>query len=163
MAKEKKEIALDDVWLNYDETSVYKYSYRYPRWCVTADTVVFCRIDGVLKVLLIKRGHEPYEGMWALPGGFVDVDEDVTTGALRELYEEAGIKVTDIHQLGCYSKPRRDPRAPVLTIAHYAFTDNAEVAAGDDAAEARWFDVSNLPDLAFDHKEIVTDAVKKIS
>ena len=161
MEKEKK-IALGDVWLKYDETSSHSYAYKYPRWCVTADTVVFRRTEDKLMVLLIKRGNEPYKGMWALPGGFVDVDEDVTTGALRELKEEAGIEVAEIHQLACYSKPRRDPRAPVLTIAHYAFTDSAEVNAGDDAAEARWFDTAALPDLAFDHKEIITDGVERV-
>lgn len=160
--EDKKKIALDDVWLQYQEESSHRYAYKYPRWCVTADTVVFNRITGNLMVLLIKRGNEPYKGMWALPGGFVDVDEDVTTGARRELKEEAGIEVTEIHQLGCYSKSRRDPRAPVLTIAHYAFTDSQEVNAGDDAAEAHWFDVNALPELAFDHKEIIADAVDRI-
>ena len=161
MEKEKK-IALDDIWLNYDESASHRYAYKYPRWCVTADTVVFRNAEEKLMVLLIKRGNDPFKGTWALPGGFVDVDEDVTTGALRELNEEAGIKVTDIRQLGCYSKPRRDPRAPVMTIAHYAFTDNAEVCAGDDAAEARWFDVNALPELAFDHEQIITDAVARV-
>ena len=161
MEKEKK-IALDDVWLKYNEQSSHRYAYKYPRWCVTADTVVFRRNDDSLMVLLIKRGGEPYKGLWALPGGFVDVDEDVTTGARRELKEEADIEVSEIHQLGCYSKPRRDPRAPVLTIAHYAFTDSAEAAAGDDAAEVRWFDVNTLPELAFDHKDIISDAVERV-
>lgn len=162
MEEEKKKIALDDVWLKYDETSTHRYAYKYPRWCVTADTVVFRRTEDKLNVLLIKRGNEPYKGMWALPGGFVNVNEDVTTGALRELKEEAGIEATEIHQLGCYSKPRRDPRAPVLTIAHYAFTDSPEVKAGDDAAEAQWFDVTKLPKLAFDHQQIISDAVERV-
>ncbi len=162
MEKEKKEIVLDDIWLEYNESAKNKYSYKYPRWCVTADVVVFRREKDLLKVLLIKRGNEPYKGMWALPGGFVGVDEDVTTGARRELKEEAGIELQEIYQLGCYSKPRRDPRAPVLTIAHYAFTDNCNIKAGDDAAEARWFETENLPELAFDHEEIIADAMKRV-
>ena len=162
MEKKKKEIALDDVWLSYDEQSSHPYSYKYPRWCVTADVVLFHRVDGKINLLLIQRGNEPYKGMWALPGGFVDVDEDVTTGARRELKEETGIVVDDIHQLGCYSTPRRDPRAPVLTIAHYAFTNNPNAIAGDDAAKAQWFDINNLPTLAFDHAQIISDAIERI-
>ena len=159
--EKEKEIALDDIWLHYDADADFKYSYKYPRWCVTADTVVFRKNDDGLKVLLIKRGGEPFKGMWALPGGFVDVNEDVTTGARRELLEETGLEVEEIHQLGCYSKPRRDPRAPVMTVAHYAFSQSGNVAGGDDAADAGWFDVNALPELAFDHSEIIKDAVEK--
>ena len=138
------------------------YTYEYPRPAVTADCVVITR-DSEPKVLLIQRGNEPFKGQWAFPGGFMNMDETTEQCAIRELEEETGLKVTDIQQIGAYSKVDRDPRGRTVTVAYLAIIDKAEVVQGlDDAAKAQWFSLSSLPKLAFDHEDIMNDVIKKI-
>ena len=135
------------------------YSYDYPRPAVTADCIVMTREDDP-KVLLIERGHEPFKGCWAFPGGFMNMDETTEQCAIRELEEETGLQITDIQQLGAYSKVDRDPRGRTITVAYLAFVDNPLPVKGqDDAAKAQWFSIKNLPKLAFDHEEIMKDAI----
>jgi 8-oxo-dGTP diphosphatase len=138
------------------------YTYEYPRPAVTADCVVITK-ENEPKVLLIQRGNEPFKGQWALPGGFMNMDETTEQCAVRELEEETGLKVNKINQIGAYSKVDRDPRGRTVTVAYLAIIDKAEaVKGGDDAAKAQWFPLSNLPELAFDHEEIMKDAKKLI-
>lgn len=135
------------------------YTYKYPRPAVTADCVVITT-EEVPKVLLIQRANEPYKDCWAFPGGFMDMDETTEQCAIRELKEETGLEVTDIKQIGCYSKVDRDPRGRTLTIAYLAIIDEPnEVTGLDDAAKAEWFSLPALPQLAFDHEEILNDAI----
>ena len=136
------------------------YSYDYPRPAVTADCIVMTREDDP-KVLLIERGHEPFKGCWAFPGGFMNMDETTEQCAIRELEEETGLQITDIQQLGAYSKVDRDPRGRTITVAYLAFVDTPLPVKGqDDAAKAQWFSIKNLPKLAFDHEEIMKDAIR---
>ena len=135
------------------------YCYDYPRPAVTSDCIVITRDDDP-KVLLIERGHEPFKGCWAFPGGFMNMDETTEQCAIRELEEETGLKITDIQQLGAYSKVDRDPRGRTITVAYLAFVDKPLPVKGqDDAAKAQWFSIKNLPKLAFDHEEIMKDAI----
>jgi 8-oxo-dGTP diphosphatase len=117
--------------------------------------------DG-LSVLLIKRGIEPFKDHWAFPGGFIRMDEDAETGARRELREETGLETSCIEQFGCFSEINRDPRDRVITIAYYALVKKSEVAGGDDASEAHWFPIDNVPPLAFDHDRILRVALKTL-
>ena len=142
------------------------YCYKYPHPAVTTDCVVFGYDpnDG-LSVLLIRRGIEPFKDCWALPGGFVRIDEEVEACARRELNEETGLQLShlsDLKELGCYSGVNRDPRERVITIAYYQLVRKSEVIGGDDAKEARWFPVDNLPEFSFDHKKIVEDAIERL-
>ena len=134
------------------------FVYDYPRPAVTADCVVIAK-ENEPKVLLIKRGNEPFKGCWAFPGGFMNMDETTEQCAVRELEEETGLKVTEIKQIGAYSKVDRDPRGRTITVAYLAIIDKVENVKGlDDAAKAQWFPLSDLPKLAFDHEEIMRDA-----
>lgn len=140
------------------------YTYKYPHPAVTTDCIVF-GFDGTkLNLLLINRGIEPYKGSWALPGGFMKIDETAEQGAMRELQEETGVRDIYIEQLQTFTAVDRDPRERVMTIAFMAFVrqEKYEVIAGDDAAKAQWFPVNSLPQLAFDHKEIITLALDKL-
>lgn len=138
------------------------YTYKYPHPSVTTDCVIF-GFDGTkLQVLLIERGIEPFKGKWAFPGGFLNMDESTEEGALRELKEETGLEGAYIEQLGCYSAPDRDPRERVITIAYFALVKIQEVKGGDDAANAKWFSLDDVPQLAFDHDMILRDAMKRI-
>jgi 8-oxo-dGTP diphosphatase len=129
---------------------------------VTVDAVIFKKIDAVYHILFIKRKNEPFKGQWALPGGFVDEGEDLPDAAARELLEEAGLTVTGLEQLRAFGKPGRDPRQHTVSIAYTGFADDDAIAtAADDAAEAQWFSVKVLPQLAFDHADIVTLALEK--
>ncbi|MDD7563436.1 MAG: NUDIX hydrolase, partial [Alloprevotella sp.] len=132
-----------------------KYSYDYPHPAVTTDCVIFGFDGSDLKVLLIERGIEPFKGKWALPGGFLKMDETAHEGALRELEEETGMKNAYIRQFHTFTEPGRDPRERVITIAHYALVRLQEVKGGDDAAQARWFTMDEIPPLAFDHDRIL--------
>lgn len=134
------------------------YTYEYPRPAVTADCIVMTKEDDP-KVLLIERGHEPFKGCWAFPGGFMNMDETTEQCAIRELEEETGLKVNEIKQIGAYSKVDRDPRGRTITVAYLALVDKPLPVRGqDDAAKAQWFSIKNLPKLAFDHEEILRDA-----
>ena len=136
------------------------YTYKYPRPALTADCIVITR-DAEPKVLLIQRGFDPYKGSWAFPGGFMNMDETTEQCAIRELEEETGLKVTTINQIGAYSKVDRDPRGRTITVAYLAIIDApVEVTGQDDAAKAEWFPINSLPHLAFDHADIMADAIK---
>jgi 8-oxo-dGTP diphosphatase len=135
------------------------YTYKYPRPAVTADCVVMTN-EATPKVLLIQRGSEPFKGCWAFPGGFMNMDETTEQCAVRELEEETGLKVNNLHQIGAYSKVDRDPRGRTVTVAYLAIIDAPlEVKGLDDASEAKWFSINALPPLAFDHNEIMADAI----
>lgn len=139
-----------------------KYCYKYPHPSVTTDCVIF-GFDGTkLSVLLVKRGVEPYKGRWAFPGGFMNMDESAEEGALRELQEETGLKGAYIRQFHTFTAPERDPRERVITIAYYALVRMQEVAGGDDADDARWFTLDEVPQLAFDHDQILRKAQKAL-
>ena len=136
------------------------YTYEYPRPAVTADCVVITKEDNP-KVLLIQRGGEPYKGCWAFPGGFMDMDETTEQCAIRELKEETGLHIKEVKQIGAYSKVNRDPRGRTISVAYLAVIDKpAQVRGLDDAAKAEWFDLSALPELAFDHADIMSDAIR---
>ena len=139
------------------------YVYKYPRPAVTADCIVFSRYPKP-QVLLIRRGNEPFKGEWAFPGGFLNMDETVQECARRELEEETGLVVQDIHLVGVYSRPGRDPRGHTVTPAFLSIMDYPlDVRGGDDAAQAQWFPLNQLPVLAFDHGEIISDAMRLFS
>ena len=136
------------------------YTYKYPRPAVTADCVVITN-EQQPKVLLIQRGNEPFKGCWAFPGGFMDMDETTEHCAVRELKEETGLAVSDLHQIGTYSKIDRDPRGRTISVAYLVIIDSpVEVTGQDDAAKAEWFPITNLPHLAFDHFDIMQDALR---
>lgn len=139
-----------------DETA--KYCYKYPHPSVTTDCVIFGFDGARLMVLLIQRGIEPYKGRWAFPGGFLKMDESAEEGALRELQEETGLRGAYIRQFHTFTAPQRDPRERVITIAYYALVRMQEVKGGDDAADARWFALTEVPQLAFDHDQILRKA-----
>ena len=139
------------------------YVYKYPRPAVTADCIVISRYPKP-QVLLIRRGNEPFKGEWAFPGGFLNMDETVQECARRELEEETGLVVQDIHLVGVYSRPGRDPRGHTVTPAFLSIMDYPlDVCGGDDAAQAQWFPLNQLPVLAFDHGEIISDAMRLFS
>ena len=136
------------------------FTYDYERPAVTADCVVITE-EADPKVLLIERGNEPYKGCWAIPGGFMNMDETTGQTAIRELEEETGLKVEELHQIGAYSKVDRDPRGRTITVAYLAIIDEPIAVTGqDDAAKAEWWPLSDLPHLAFDHYDIMQDAIK---
>ncbi len=138
------------------------YTYDYPRPAVTADCVVITRGDSP-KVLLIQRGGEPFKGSWAFPGGFMNMDEDTEQCAIRELEEETGLVVSEVKQIGAYSAVNRDPRGRTITVAYLAVVDCViDVIGQDDAVKAEWFPINNLPSLAFDHIEIMKDALSML-
>lgn len=139
------------------------YCYEYPHPALTTDIVVFQIEERTLKLLLIKRAQEPYQGKWALPGGFVDIDEELDACARRELDEETGISGMYLEQLYTFGTPARDPRERVVSVSYFALlrgTNNAHAAS--DAAEARWFNATQLPRLAFDHRAIVNMAHERL-
>jgi len=136
----------------------------YLRPSVTVDVIIFTLRDDDLQVLLIKRGRPPFEGMWAIPGGFVDIVESLEEAALRELEEETGIRDVYLEQLYTFGAPDRDPRGRTITVAYFALVPAHTVRprAGDDAAEARWWSVYDLPSLAFDHADILAYALQRL-
>lgn len=140
-----------------------KYTYDYPHPAVTTDCVIFGydSKEG-LSVLLVQRGGEPYKGCWAFPGGFMRIDENAETGARRELKEETSLDTAYIEQFGCFTDVDRDPRERVITIAFLALVRKTEVKGGDDAADARWFPISSVPALAFDHDRILRVALRRL-
>ena len=139
------------------------YNYDYPRPAVTADIAVL-RLDDVPEILLIQRKEPPYKDKWALPGGFMEMEETLEETARRELVEETGIKAGELIRFDTYDKPGRDPRGRTITqvfvMVWTAGMGNPE--AGSDAARLQWFGLNELPELAFDHKEIVNDVIGMI-
>src|SRR6266446_3256006 len=140
------------------------HTYQYPRAALTVDCVVFGFDEGELKVLLIQRALEPFKNRWALPGGFVRVEETLDEAARRELAEEAGLKDVFLEQLYTFGVVDRDPRERVVSVAYYALVKQAayETKAATDAADARWFPISKVPKLAFDHAEILATALSRL-
>ena len=136
----------------------------YPSFYVTTDIVIFTIIDDGLQVLLIERGGAPFRGKWALPGGFLDPEESVEECALRELEEETGVRDIYLEQLYTFGAVDRDPRGRVITVAYYALAPIGEldVHAASDARDARWFALSALPELAFDHSQIIATARERL-
>jgi 8-oxo-dGTP diphosphatase len=131
-------------------------TYKYPRPAFTVDIIIIQ--SG--KILLIKRGHPPYEGKWALPGGFMDMNETPEQAAIRELEEETGVKVKSLKQFRTYGAIDRDPRHRTISTVYFAILDDnlrINTKAGDDATEAEWFSLDNLPELAFDHGIILEE------
>lgn len=140
------------------------YTYQYPHPAVTTDSVVFGLADGELKILLIRRLNDPYKDRWALPGGFIRMDEDLDTAAFRELKEETGVDNLYLEQLGAWGTPGRDPRERIITIAYLAIVNLFEhpVKADSDAREAGWFPVVDPPPLSFDHGDILAAGLKRL-
>ena len=139
------------------------YTYEYPHPAVTTDCVIFgYDLREGLSVLLVQRGIEPFKGQWAFPGGFLRIDEDADTCARRELLEETDFKVVSFIQFGTFSDVNRDPRERVITIAYMALVRKGDVQGGDDAADARWFPVTSVPPLAFDHDRILRIALERL-
>src|SRR3954452_18142351 len=140
------------------------YTYQYPRAALTVDCVFFGFYEGELRVLLIQRALEPFKGKWALPGGFVRLDETLEDAARRELAEEAGLNDVFLEQLYTFGTVDRDPRERVVSVAYYALVKLAAHAtkAATDAADAQWFPISKVPKLAFDHAEILATAFARL-
>jgi 8-oxo-dGTP diphosphatase len=140
------------------------YQYDYPHPAVTVDIVVFTIENDDLKVLLVERGQEPFRDRWALPGGFVEIDESLRRAAWRELKEETGVHAGFLEQLYAFGRPDRDPRERVITVAYYALIppDRMQVVAGSDASAAELVSVAKLPDLAFDHERIINKALQGV-
>jgi 8-oxo-dGTP diphosphatase len=136
----------------------------YPRPSVTVDLVIFTIAEDDLKVLLVRRGQEPFKGRWALPGGFVEIDEALERAAARELEEEVGVKNVYLEQLYTFGHPQRDPRGRVISVSYFALIDagRQRIAAASDAADAEWHSVFNPPKLAFDHRKILDYAVWRL-
>lgn len=141
-------------------------SKNYPKPSVTVDTIIFTIKDNDLKVLLIKRGIEPFKGIWAIPGGFVRINESLEEAVKRELEEETGVKEVYLEQLYTFGSVDRDPRGRVITVAYFALINSEkskqELKATTDASEASWFSVNKLPKLAFDHDKILKYAIRRL-
>lgn len=137
---------------------------EYPKPSVTVDTIIFTIIDDSLKVLLIKRGIEPFLDQWAIPGGFIKLDEDLESAAKRELEEETGVKEVYLEQLYTFGDVNRDPRGRVITVSYLALIkpENINLKASTDASEVSWFSIDDLPTLAFDHSKILSYATKRL-
>ena len=140
------------------------YTYEYERPSVTTDAVVFTLREGRLALLLIERAHEPFAGYWALPGGFLDRGETLDQGVRRELVEETGVELAELKPFANFSKPGRDPRGWTITAAYLALTPSAHLSpkAQSDAAAVKWHFADALPDLAFDHAEIIAEGLKAL-
>jgi 8-oxo-dGTP diphosphatase len=148
------------------ETAEVYDASQYERPSVTVDVVIFSILDDQLKVLLIKRNVLPYEGMWAIPGGFVHMDESLDNAAYRELAEETNVTAEQVYleQLYTFGEPDRDPRTRVITVTYFALVgaDKINPRAADDAEDVCWFSVYNLPTLAFDHAQILGYALTRL-
>jgi len=141
------------------------YEYEFPHPAVTVDVVVFTIENDDLKVLLIQRDREPFEGEWALPGGFIEIDERLSDAAKRELKEETGVSVNFLEQFYTFGRPDRDPRERIITVAYYALipSDQLSLAAGDDARDAKLYSTDELPALAGDHESIFRLAKQRVT
>jgi len=132
------------------------FTYQFARPAVTVDIIIFRLSENIPEVLLIKRGNEPYKGQWALPGGFVDKDEALEHAADRELEEETSLKDILLTQMHTFGSPGRDPRGHTVSVVYVGYLPEGDTAkAGDDATEAEWFKLDNLPAMAFDHNMVV--------
>lgn len=139
------------------------YTYDYPRPMLTVDCIIICNKNNQNQILLIKRKNNPFKDSWALPGGFVDMDEDLDEAAFREVQEETNIKLESIKQLFTIGTPGRDPRGRTVSVIYFALINSKlaeQTKAGDDAAQTQWFEINKLPQLAFDHNLVVEKALK---
>jgi len=142
-----------------------RYVYDWPRPMVSVDAVVFGFFGNKARLLLIKRGNEPFKGKWAIPGGYVEIDEELEDAVARELAEETGLSAVPLQQMRTFGKCGRDPRGRQITIAFMGIATKGsnKIKAGDDAADAQWFDIEKLPaDLAFDHDEVARFAIARL-
>ena len=141
-----------------------RYVYDWPRPMVTADAAVFAFSHGKPRLLLIQRKHEPFKDRWALPGGFIEMDEDLSESAARELAEETGLTGVPLEQLRTFGTPGRDPRGRTITVAYFGIAQDNwdQIKAADDAANVDWFDIERLPAMAFDHDEIARCAIERL-
>jgi len=142
-----------------------RYVYEWPRPTVSVDAAVFGLFATGVKILLVKRGKEPFKGKWALPGGFVGIDEELEDAAARELTEETALVNVPLEQMHTFGNVGRDPRGRQITIVFMGIAKKGlnKIKAGDDAAKVKWFDIEKLPkDMAFDHKEVAKFAVRKL-
>lgn len=146
-------------------TGTPSFTYRYPRPALTVDAIVLRQIPLGVEVLLIQRDRPPYEGAWALPGGFFDLeDASVEAAAFRELEEETGLSVERLELLGPYSAPDRDPRERVISLVYYGWAQpDSQPVAGDDARALAWHPVNQLPALAFDHAQVLADLRSRLN
>ena len=132
------------------------YSYKYPRMALTVDALVIAFKNSKPYLLLIERGIDPFKGMWALPGGFVNMDETLENACIRELEEETGIVVGEMKQFKAFDAVNRDPRHRTISVIHYVVLEElTEAIGGDDAKQAKWFLLDQLPSLAFDHRDAI--------
>lgn len=139
------------------------YTYDYPRPAVTVDAIIFVQSEENMEVLLIQRKNEPFKDYWALPGGFVDEGEAPLAAALRELEEETALSGVDLTPCGFYGEPGRDPRGHTISLCYQGVATvemKSQVTALDDAVDIAWFNVGDLPRLAFDHLGVLTDILK---
>ena len=146
-------------------TNKGKYTYEWPRAMVTVDAVVFAVSAGKTEVLLVRRKNEPYKGRWAVPGGFVEMDEELEDAVARELAEETALTGVRLEQLRTFGKCGRDPRGRQISIAFIGTVTEGQdrVRAGDDAAEAGWFNIAKLPEnMAFDHEEMIRAGIERL-
>jgi len=143
-----------------------KYIYDWPRPMVTVDAVVFSLSGGRTQVLLVNRGREPYKDKWAVPGGFVEIDEELEDAVARELQEETGLTGVQLEQMRAFGRCGRDPRGRQISITFIGLATEEQqsmIKAGDDAAKAQWFDIKTIPeDLAFDHDEMIKCGIEKL-
>ncbi|MEX2353441.1 MAG: NUDIX domain-containing protein [Gammaproteobacteria bacterium] len=141
------------------------YTYEYPHPAVSTDIVIFTLLEKQLKVLLIQRANDPFKDQWSLPGGFVEIDEDLEDAALRELREETGVTGVYLEQLYTFGKPDRDPRERVISVAYYALVpgEHIQIQAASDAKNVGWYPCKDLPALAFDHRQIIDMAWKRLA
>jgi 8-oxo-dGTP diphosphatase len=139
------------------------FTYDYPRPMCCVDAVIFKKENALWQVLLIRRGNDPFKGMWALPGGFIEMEETLDQSIAREVQEETGLTGVRLHQLNTYGDPGRDPRGRTISVVFWGILEGtAGVKAGDDARQAKWFDVKIIPPLAFDHNKIVQKALEQV-
>ena len=132
------------------------YTYKYPRPALTVDALVIKKETA--EILLIQRGAEPFKGRWALPGGFVEIDELLADACRRELEEETGLILYDLNQFRVYDAVERDPRSRTISVVFYGFAEkDARIKGADDAADAAWFGLDQLPELGFDHAQVIND------
>ena len=137
------------------------YCYEYPRPMLTVDIIITATDHSIPHILFIQRGKEPFMNMYALPGGFIEMHEDLIESAVRELIEETGLDIAELHQFKTYGTPGRDPRGRTISVVFYCDTLSfiPPTTAGDDAAQTQWFPLNQIPPLAFDHNKIIDDFV----